>query len=162
MGPAPFPYNRSGARRVAARAARETVRAPEGNPTTMGAFLLLINVLGLVVLVGSILAALIRRRFAVVRRLSLIGGAWLALYGAALLAVSLTSAPVQLAPGQERCFDEMCFSVTQVTASAVGAPAAAQRYYTVTIQLRNAARGTAQKPDSPAVRLIDQRGQLYV
>ena len=38
-------------------------------------------------------------------------GAWIGIYAAVLLLTSFASQPRRLDPGQERCFDEMCYSV---------------------------------------------------
>jgi hypothetical protein len=71
-----------------------------------------------------------------------------------------------LEPHQERCFDEMCFSVLQaMTQSTVGNREQMQTaqglYYVVTVQLRNASQRTAQKPDHPAFFLDDGQGGHY-
>src|SRR6185437_16010021 len=68
---------------------------------------------------------------------------------------------------QERCFDEMCFSVPQsMTQSTVDNGEQTQTaqglYYVVTVQLRNASQRTAQKPDHPAFFLDDGRGSHYL
>jgi hypothetical protein len=63
---------------------------------------------------------------------------------------------------QERCFDEMCYSVKGVAIThALGQFKAQGDFYVVTVQLRSDSRGTAQKPSQPALFVVDAQGQSY-
>ena len=128
---------------------------------------LLATILALIGGAIGIAAALLTRRPRRARQVGLILLAWLGGYALLLLGVSFTSRPASLALNQERCFDEMCYSLTQVTlAHTLTNPSAhtftAQgNWYVVTLRLRNAGRGTAQKPSNPAVFVIDTHGHQY-
>ena len=92
--------------------------------------------------------------------------AWIGVYAVVLLVVSFTSQARSIPPGEERCFDEMCYSVKAVsiahTLSAVPNPITAQgNYFIVTIQLRSAAKRAAQKPSEPDLFIVDANGQGY-
>jgi hypothetical protein len=91
--------------------------------------------------------------------------AWGAAYAAALLIFSFTSQTEYLAPGQERCFDEMCYSVTSTALTKNLAPIGGQPaqgiYYVLTLQLHSRALRTAQKPSQPTVFVIDAAGRRY-
>jgi hypothetical protein len=88
--------------------------------------------------------------------------AWIAIYAVVLLLVSFASQPKFLNLGQERCFDEMCYSVKSVTMShALGQFTAQGDYYIITIQLRSAAQRTAQKPSQPDLFVVDSQGNRY-
>ncbi len=103
------------------------------------------------------LVMLVRQRW----KLALLAGGfllgWLGLYAAALLGVSLLSRPVVLEPGQEHCFDEMCFSVLNATHSTSGSPT----MYRLEVQLRSAARGKTQTTDHPEMWVVDAQGKEY-
>jgi hypothetical protein len=92
---------------------------------------------------------------------------WLGLYTVILLVVSLTSWPRYLGLNQERCFDEMCYSVTSVTITHTMTNAlvhtfqAQGNYYVLTVVLRNAGRGTPQKPSNPALFVVDAHGNRF-
>jgi hypothetical protein len=91
---------------------------------------------------------------------------WLVVYVAAMIAASLLTPQTVLNQGQERCFDEMCFSATQVSTARTlgtgdGAQSAQGIYYVVTVQLRNASVRTPQRPDSPSFALADSGGRTY-
>jgi hypothetical protein len=114
----------------------------------------------------ALIATCLRRKWRLACSILLVLLIWLGVYLVMLLSVSLLTPQTVLAQRQERCFDEMCFSVTQVTARktlSAGAQgqAAGSISYLVTVQLRNASRRTAQKPDSPAFTLVDQQGNSY-
>jgi hypothetical protein len=90
----------------------------------------------------------------------------LGLYAAALLFVSLTSSQIILGPGQEHCFDEMCFSVKGVTTTPTLGTTPHQitahgLYYVLTVQLHNAAKRVPQRPDSTMMWITDQQGHAY-
>lgn len=138
---------------------------------------MLVNVIGTLLFLATalgVLAALIYALSALVRGqrrragLTLIGTlAWLCVYLLLMVVVSLLTPQTVLPQSQERCFDEMCFSVTSVMReSTVGAgttQATAQGiYYVLSIQLRNASLRTPQKPDHPAFYLVDQQGHRYL
>jgi hypothetical protein len=76
--------------------------------------------------------------------------------------VSFASQPKFLNLDQERCFDEMCYSVKSVTMThTLGQFTAQGDYYIITIQLRSAAQRTAQKPSQPDLFIVDSQGNRY-
>jgi len=125
------------------------------------------TLLALVSGVVVIVAALVTRRPRRAGKVGLVLLVWLGVYLLLLLGASFTSRPRTLGLNQERCFDEMCYSVTAVkiapTLTDVWSVTfrAQGNYYILTIQLRNAGRGTAQKPSNPAVFVIDAQGKSY-
>ena len=133
---------------------------------TLGDLLFLASVLGVLALIIVSAIALLRRNRHLARNIFLAILVWLIAYTIALLGASLLTPQTVLALRHEHCFDEMCFSVTQVaTAKTIGnAPhrlTATGLFYVVTVQLRNAALRTAQKPDSPSFVLVDAQGHSY-
>jgi len=133
---------------------------------TVGTLLFLGTILGVLGCLVYMIYTLVTHR---VRRtlVCLLGlGVWLGIYTLIMIAVSLATPQTVLVKGQEHCFDEMCFSVTDVmTMRTVGTgtqrQAAQGIYYIVTVQLRNAARQTPQKPDHPTLYLVDRAGHQY-
>jgi hypothetical protein len=122
--------------------------------------------LGVLVGMVSIVTAIIWRKWKSVLKISLLLGLGLICYFAIMLIVSLTSPQNTLALNQEHCFDEICFSVVGVdkvkTITGSSSPATAQgTFYLVQLQLRNAALRVAQKPDSPAFKIVDTQGHTY-
>ncbi len=123
----------------------------------------------LAIMVGVILifVALVTHRPRRAGRVALILLGWLGLYAVILLFVSWTSHPRLLDASQERCFDEICYSVTSVKVAhsltnGWGYSFIAKgNYYVITVQLRNAALRTAQKPSNPELSVIDAQGKLY-
>ncbi len=92
-------------------------------------------------------AALLTHRVEWAAWIGLALAAWLAVYAAALMFFSLTSQPQPIPLGQERCFDEMCFTLQSVLVESNLAPAEALGdFYILTIQLTNKAKRTAQRP----------------
>ncbi len=91
---------------------------------------------------------------------------WLAVYTLLLLGFSVFSQTHYLNPGQERCFDEMCYSVkTLSVAHTLGtAPhqlTAKGNFYILTVQLRSNAKRTAQIPSQPDLFIMDAAGKSY-
>ena len=133
----------------------------------LGTLLFLATVVGaLGVLIALVYGVLTRRR-RLIRILLITAAIWLALYTALLAGASLLIPQQVLAAYQERCFDEMCFSVLQsMTQSTIGTGVQTQSaqglYYVVTVQLHNASQRTAQKPDHPAFFFDDGRGSHYL
>jgi len=107
-------------------------------------------------------AALLTRRVGRAARIGLALAVWLAVYAAALLFFSLTSHPHSIPLGQERCFDEMCFTLQSVLVESTLPPAAAQGdFYILTIQLTNQAKRAAQRPSQPDLFILDAQGSSY-
>ena len=107
-------------------------------------------------------AALLTRRVGRAARIGLALAVWLAVYAAALLFFSLTSQPQSIPLGQERCFDEMCFSLQSVVVEPTLASAAARGdFYILTIQLTNQAKRAAQRPSQPDLFMLDAQGRSY-
>jgi hypothetical protein len=120
----------------------------------------LVFLLTLLVLVGALVAApvtLFQKRSSLARRIGLGMLAWLGVYVALLLGFAWLTPQEYLNLKQEKCFDEMCFSVTQATR--VATPQGTT--VTIMLQLRNAALRSAQKPDSPVAVLVDGQGHAY-
>ena len=120
--------------------------------------------LGVLVSIVTIVLAVVRRNWKLAAKFGLLLGP--IGYFSVLLLVSLTSSQTRLALNQERCFDEMCFSVIGVnkvkTVSNPSAQITAQgSFYLVQLQLRNAAKRLAQKPDNPGFEVVDQQGHTY-
>jgi hypothetical protein len=117
--------------------------------------------LGALTLLGY---AVVRRRRRLARSVLLASLLWVVVYGALLIGTSLVTPQQILAEGQERCFDEMCFSITQaVTQPTLGTGTQPRgTFYVVTMQLRNASRRVAQKPDHPTFFLDDAQGKHYL
>jgi hypothetical protein len=131
-----------------------------------GSLAFLATLLGLAVGIVVLIFTLATRRTKIAGRIALGMAAWIGLYAALLLTVSFTSTQRVLEAGQEHCYDEMCFSVQNVTTSqTLGAGNQAVRaagiYYVVTVQLRNDAKRVAQKPSDPALWVVDQQGKRY-
>lgn len=122
----------------------------------MDTLFFLLTALALLATLIALPVTLVTRHFALAR--VLLGGmlVWLAVYIALLGFAWFTPATVRQ-PGQEVCFDEMCFSVTQANRVSTTHGTTV----TVTVQLRNASLRTAQKPDSPILQLVDGQGRIY-
>ncbi len=110
--------------------------------------------------VGTLLAAGIslvvgrfRRAFTLLGALAL----GLTLYLGVVVAVSLLSAPRELAFGENRCFDDWCIAVEDVsrTSSAAGAT------YTATLRLSNRARRVSQRENGIDIFLQDASGRRF-
>jgi hypothetical protein len=111
----------------------------------MTALLLILTVLATVVLLVATLVAAVRRRARLALRCGAAVAVVVAAYTVALIAVGAASRPRTLADGQWKCFDDWCVTVASVAPSATGRD--------VTLQVRNAGRARAQRPDSPRARL---------
>jgi len=93
-------------------------------------------------------------------------GMFAAVYLGAVVAVSLISPQRVLAIGNDRCFDDWCVAVEDVTFTrALGqgdrAVTANGVFYVVRLRLSNHGHGRPQRASSAAVHLIDGRGQRY-
>jgi hypothetical protein len=133
----------------------------------LGTLLFLLSVAGAVGVVMALLYSALTRRRRLLRVLLISAAIWLAGYSVLLVGAALLTPQRVLEPLQERCFDEMCFSVLEATTQpTVGAGEQTQTaqglYYVVTVRLHNASQRTAQKPDHPAFFLDDGRGRHYL
>lgn len=133
---------------------------------TLSDLLFLVTVFCLLIFLIILIIALLRRKKRMARNTLFGMLIWLCVYTALLIGVSVLTPQRVLALHQEHCFDEMCFSVTQVaTTKIVGnAPhrlSANGIFYIVTVQLRNAALRMPQKPDNPSFVLVDVQGHSY-
>jgi len=86
--------------------------------------------------------------------------AFAAIYLVALVVVSLVSPQRVLAVGEDRCFDDWCVAVENVTITPeLGQGESLLRangaFYVVTLRLSNRARGRDQRAGSAAIHLID-------
>jgi Domain of unknown function (DUF4352) len=132
----------------------------------LGTLVFLVSVVGALGVLIALVYGVFTRRRRFIRVLLISAAVWLVVYSALLISASLLTPQQVLESRQERCFDEMCFSVLQATTqSTVGTGEQAQTaqglYYVVTVQLRNASQHTAQKPDHPAFFLDDGRERQY-
>ncbi|HEY1391094.1 MAG TPA: DUF4352 domain-containing protein [Ktedonobacterales bacterium] len=132
----------------------------------LGTLLFLVSLVGALSVLMALVYGVFTRRRQLIRVLLTGAAIWLAVYTFLLVSASLFTPQPVLEAHQERCFDEMCFSVLNAaTQATVGdgeqAQAAQGLYYAVTVQLRNASQRTAQKPDHPAFFLDDGRGHQY-
>ncbi len=116
----------------------------------MTALLLIVAVLSTVGLLVATLVAALRHRGRSALRWGAATAVVVVAYAVALVAVGAASRPRTLADGQWKCFDDWCVTVASVTPTANGRD--------VTLQVRNAGRGRAQRPDAPQAYL-DPAGQ---
>lgn len=133
---------------------------------TIGDLLFLLTVLIFVGAILFVLYTLLKHQIRHARAVSLLALLWIVCYLIAVLGVSLFTPQRILRPREEHCFDDMCFSVvsasTRKTLGSFSSRITAQgSYYLITVQLRNAGRGRAQKPSSPSFVLVDQQGNNY-
>ena len=128
----------------------------------MGTLLFFLTILLIVAALLVSLVSLIRRRMGTVRKVVLVLLFWLGAYAIALVAVSLTSQSQTLTQGQEHCFDEMCYSAKGSSqAKTLGNHSASGIFTVVDVQLRNAAKRSAQKPSNPQLWLVAPDGREY-
>jgi hypothetical protein len=127
-----------------------------------GTLTFIITVLFLVVSLAFLIVSLVRGQTTRARMLGVFIITWLAIYTGLLLAVSLASRSPTLETGQEHCFDEMCFSVQEVTQSdSLESGHAKGVFYIIHLRLHNAARRAAQKPSNPQIWVADAQGHDY-
>jgi len=123
-------------------------------------FLLSVLVTLIVILVSVV--NLLRRRFAQTGKLLLRYGLGVALYFLILITVSLTSPQRVVAMKVDRCFDDWCVGVEDVTMkSELGDVKPEGVFYVVTLQLSNQGRGRPQRVSSAAIHLLDGQGNSY-
>ena len=126
----------------------------------------LLTVLMLLSTIVAVIVTLVSRRRLPSRSILVGASIWLSLYITGMLMVSFLTPQTVLSLRQEKCFDDMCFSVTSVDITAnlkakqyVSMPQGL--FYIVTVQLRNAAIRAPAKPDNPLFTLVDQQGHTY-
>lgn len=126
----------------------------------------LLTVLILLGTIVAIIVTLVSRRQLPARHILIGSSIWLSLYIIGMLVVSFLTPQTVLSLRQEKCFDDMCFSVTSVDITTnlkakqfVSMPQGL--FYIVTVQLRNAAIRAPAKPDNPLFTLVDQQGHSY-
>jgi len=110
--------------------------------------------------------ALVRGRRRVAPRILLRLGVFLGVYAAALIAVSVTSAPHVLGLHQPQCFDEWCLTVERVAhrqtiGHALRGVVARGRFYLVTVQVSNKSKRTSQRAIDAQVYLVATTGRRY-
>lgn len=132
----------------------------------MADFTFILTFLGIVVGLLTIVVNFIRGNKSLAAKVGLGLVGWVGLYLVVLLIMSFTSTQITLAANQEKCFDEMCFSVTNVRATktldtGLGQTLAQGNFLVVQVQLRNAAKRVSQKPDSPKFQVVDAQGNIY-
>jgi hypothetical protein len=78
-------------------------------------------------------------------------------YFVILLTFSLTSKEKALPMKQDKCFDDWCASVIDVSKTTTDNATT----YIVTLQISSHARGRAQEPDNPFIYVVDEQGTIY-
>ena len=128
--------------------------------------LFIVVFLASVVTLAAAAVAALRGRRRRARSLLVGYGISVAIYLGAVVVVSLMSPQHVLAIGEDRCFDDWCVAVADVTV--LRELGQGQRvvkadgvFYVVTLRLANHARGRTQRASSAAVHLIDGSGQTY-
>ena len=123
------------------------------------AFILLF-MCSVVVLIGILILAASGRRSTAWKTLLGTGTVWCMYF--ILLAVSdLMAKPLTVSPGQDRCFDEMCFAVASAQTSMLPASGDAERkLYIITVRVTNHSRGRTQGEGGLRARLYDH-GRYY-
>jgi hypothetical protein len=89
-----------------------------------------------------------------------------AIYLGVVVVVALMSPQRIFAIGEDRCFDDWCVAVKDVTVmpelgDGADVVRANGQFYVVTLRLSNHARGRSQRASSAAVRLMDGQGRVY-
>lgn len=118
------------------------------------------------VILVFILIAVMKGRRRIALRLLCILGASLGAYLLVVALVALASPQKILTQQQSRCFDEMCFSVTDVkVASKIGTGKqtviTGGKFYLVTIQVSCHGHGRAQSEAGVGISLVDAAGSTY-
>ena len=125
-------------------------------------FLFLATIITLLIIVINMLCG---RKHTALRILRILGGS-LAAYFCVVVVVALAAPQKVLMPGQSRCFDEMCFTVTNVKiAPTIGRKPPITKaegvFYLVTIQISCHGHGRAQSEGGVGASLIDAKGYTY-
>jgi hypothetical protein len=120
---------------------------------------LILLVLATVVTIFIGIVAIPLRRWAFAGKL-LAGAvvAWVVYLGLGTL-VAVRAPQHILAPGEDRCFDEMCFAVTGW--NRMPSRNAGRSIYLVTVRITNQSRGRAERELGRKGVLIDRFGQVY-
>jgi hypothetical protein len=113
----------------------------------LSSLLFLLFVAGLLLSLLIVLVSLLFKRWGLARTFLVIAGAFVALYALLLVGVSLASPQVTLLPGQELCFDDLCYTVARITSvPAISGPDGSVRaegvFFQVAVQVRNSGRGS--------------------
>jgi len=118
------------------------------------ALLLILAVLGTVVLLMAALVAAMRRRSRSAVRLGAATVVLVGAYAIALVAVGVASRARTMSDGEWKCFDDWCVTVASAVPTGDGRD--------VTLLVRNAGRGRAQRPDAPQAYLDPSRRPLEI
>jgi hypothetical protein len=126
------------------------------------------DLLFIVSFVGMIIGALrtgyllARGRIVAARITALRLVGFVALYGSALVLVSLLSAGKVMAVGEPRCFDEWCIAVTGVSRKpSIGNVKANGLFYVVSLRVSSRSRGRRQRENDVYTYLTDGRGRRF-
>lgn len=117
---------------------------------------LLLALVTLLSLVGAGIAVL-RGRFAAARATLRRIGLGAAIYFGLAILVSLVRPAREYHVGDERCFDDWCFTVTEVQR----APEGPRERVEVTLRLSSRARGAPQRERGTVVYLVDAAGRRF-
>lgn len=123
--------------------------------------LFILLVLGsVVVVVGDLVLVAAGRRSAAWKILLGAGAVW-GVYFVLLAATDVMAQPLIVAPGQDRCFDEMCFAVTGAqTFLSPSAASGDRQLFAVTVRVTSHSRGRTQSEGGIRARLYDH-GQYF-
>jgi hypothetical protein len=111
-----------------------------------------------VTVVVAVVSLFMRRRAVAGRFLAGVVVVWIVYLGVGTL-VAMRAAQHIVAPGKDRCFDEMCFAVTgwnRMPSRIVG-----RSFYFVYVRISNRSRGRAQRELGRKGVLIDRAGRVY-
>lgn len=105
---------------------------------------------------------LVRKRTASASKTAARIAAFLAIYAAILVVVSLISPRKVLAVGQVRCFDEWCITVTEASRQpSIGEVRATGIFYVVTVRVSSRSRGRRQRETNVCTHLTDSSGRRF-
>lgn len=127
----------------------------------MFTLLFLIVVLASLVVVILAIIHLVRGRFKQAGRLLARYGIGLATYLGVVVIVALLSPQRIVVPREDRCFDDWCIAVEDVTLTNELGQAGHGVFYVITLRLSNHARGRDQRASSTAIHLLDDQGRSY-
>jgi hypothetical protein len=106
---------------------------------------------------GAVIIFTLRKRMMQAARLLALYGVCLAIYLAVIVAVSLASPQRVLAVGEDRCYDDWCIAVDDITRF----ESSVSTQYTVTLRLSNRARRVSQRENGMVVYMRGEEGRRF-
>ena len=128
-----------------------------GEFMTIFDLLFIFIVLASVATLATVAALTLRGHFRQAVKLLTIYGICLMLYLGVIVVVSLASPQRVLALGENRCFDDWCIAIDEITRSDVQKV----EYYTVSLRVSNRARRVSQRENGLVVYMMDEKGRRY-